>query len=75
MNYHTFPYLHLSLITCLKENPERTGKMSTNRSFGLGKASLFVCIFVFVSLLSIEVKAATKKYQFNVSSWVVSLHK
>ncbi|KAK1423588.1 hypothetical protein QVD17_18892 [Tagetes erecta] len=37
-----------------------------NCSFGLGKASLFVCIFVFVSLRSIKVMAATKKYQFNI---------
>ncbi|KAI7726371.1 hypothetical protein M8C21_004986, partial [Ambrosia artemisiifolia] len=40
--------------------------MSTNRAFDSWKSGLVVCIFVFVSLLSLEVKAATKKYQFNV---------
>ncbi|KAM0055113.1 putative laccase [Helianthus debilis subsp. tardiflorus] len=46
--------------------------MSTNRAFDSWKYRLVVCIFVFVSLLSIEVKAATKKYQFNVEVTNVS---
>ncbi|KAF5765117.1 putative laccase [Helianthus annuus] len=46
--------------------------MSTNRAFDSWKYRLVVCIFMFVSLLSIEVKAATKKYQFNVQVTNVS---
>ncbi|KAI3665452.1 hypothetical protein L6452_44079 [Arctium lappa] len=40
--------------------------MSTNRTSRFGRSLLFLCIFVFVSLLSVQIEAATKKYQFNV---------
>nr|GEV24350.1 laccase-11-like [Tanacetum cinerariifolium] len=40
--------------------------MLTNRSSFWGKSLLVFCIFVFFSLVSLEVDAATKKYQFNV---------
>nr|XP_043606172.1 laccase-11-like [Erigeron canadensis] len=40
--------------------------MSTDRTLVLGKSLLALCIFMLVPLLSLEVDAATKKYQFDI---------
>ncbi|KAL7610942.1 hypothetical protein Lser_V15G12433 [Lactuca serriola] len=40
--------------------------MTTNHTFIFEKSLFIICILICISLLSLEAKAATKKYQFNV---------